>query len=50
MRKLLDQAGVSNKVRVLVFAAVLAEKAVLAFVVACVLLAALSGYRAYFPP
>ncbi|HLM55201.1 MAG TPA: hypothetical protein VK422_03675 [Pyrinomonadaceae bacterium] len=48
MRRLLDQAGVSNKVRALIFAALLVEKAVLVFVVACVLLAALSGYRAYF--
>lgn len=48
MRKLLDRAGVSKKVRVLIFAAVLAEKVALAFVLACVLLAALSGYRAYF--
>lgn len=48
MRKLLDQAGVSKRVRALIFAALLAEKAVLVFVVACVVLAALSGYRAYF--
>ncbi|HEV2861223.1 MAG TPA: hypothetical protein VGX48_09465 [Pyrinomonadaceae bacterium] len=48
MLKLLDEAGVSKKVRVLVVAALLAEKAVLVFVVACVALAALSGYRAYF--